>query len=128
MDTPEYTPFEKHVHHICTIHLCNRDIEKKLYTITLSTPLLLYSYLEKYKSFVTNPVYSSWMDSCLYNHYLGTHEKKIIQLSLGNRDRKEQRLVIRKVMRLMHSDMKILRICDMILVQSIRSIQSIQFT
>ncbi len=114
MDTEEFTLFEKMCHSICRDRMNKKKYEYRLLQITCYKSDT-YKLLTQFQSLINHAYFSSWVSTCLY---LSNIIKINKNYQFSFRERKEQRLVIRKVIRLAQVNLHVLRICDLLVLRN----------
>jgi len=112
MDTIDFTLFEKVFHDVCTIGINKKSYEKRLLYIMLHRTNQTYTLLQKFNKVINHVYFNKWLS---YTLFISNFKKFINNHKFSPRETKEQRLIIRKVVRLARVDIQVLRICDFLI-------------
>ena len=103
---------ERQFHRLFTT-LSKKNYEKRLLTISLLRSGPLQVLLSKFNDLINDPRFRKWYEFTLYCSYM---EKIKPDHLYTAREYKEQRLIIRNVLRLSYSNLYVTRLCDYIVL------------
>ena len=103
---------ERQFHRLFTT-LSQKDYERRLLNISLLRSGPLQVLLSKFNALIDDPRFTKWYEFTLYCSFM---EKFKPSHLFTAREYKEQRLIIRNVMRLSYSNIYVTRLCDYIIL------------
>jgi len=108
-------PFEVTFHRLLTYHTPTHLYEKSIRDMTRYHSSSCIYTVEQFRHLIQEPAFETWYRCLLYQNYMERYGREQEEVSS---DKKYRNLIVRKLLRVAYTDVKIMRILDFLLYKS----------